>query len=259
MSSLVFTSSCHWTLQSNDPINPNIELNFDQSRSVCIGRVHFKGSPQAKHISSKHIQFHLCSDSDTLIVKALSKFDVIYIEDALLKRDATAQVKAGVSIKLCLNHAPFTLICKDATEGSPSACDHKVKRKRNSSPPQTGAAALLMGIADGRQNSSFMKQQARRVAYNQCEVEEASIMAMEDLQSAVYNRMFGTFAHTKTIIRGVLSSFRCEICLEVIAGCRSCVPCGHCFCVACITNYMAHKRFGYGCCWNYSYRRDKLL
>jgi hypothetical protein len=63
-------------------------------------------------------------------------------------------------------------------------------------------------------------------------------MGIADVESAIFERKYNILNSTKSLCRTLLSSFHCDICLELIASCRSCVPCGHSFCGPCIQGYM---------------------
>lgn len=222
-----------WTLKALGADDCDIPLDFSGSSSVTVGRRDLRTCSEANHVSSQHLEFHTCmSDASALVVIARSKFDVVFVHGKLLAKDQIDFVQNGTIISMCGKLFSYTL--RRHINASTIKLETKTKKRK------------IDETIDFAPNSCASANDMRDPP-PQCgsELAEASAaMALEDVLSAVYNRSHTAFANTRSLARELLSSFQCDICLELIAGSRSCVPCGHSFCVACITNYMAVKRQG---------------
>ena len=204
-----------------------------------MGRGNLTDCPQAKHVSSKHLEMQLISnDEDSILATARTKFDVTFVNNKLLKKDSAAILRDGSVVNFCQNFFAFTVLCTTNSVVSNCRVDVPLKRRRSSDnavDPLTSCTKLT-----ARQSAESSASQGWEEL--QCEIDDITLMAIADVESAVYNRSHTAFANTKSLARGLLCSFQCDICLEVIAGCRSCIPCGHNFCALCITRYMDSKR-----------------
>lgn len=57
--------------------------------------------------------------------------------------------------------------------------------------------------------------------------DECIRMSISDIESMCLNRQYYCNGRVRDLCKMFLSSFHCDICLNVIASCRTVVPCGH--------------------------------
>jgi hypothetical protein len=213
LDSLVFKSS-------SPEIYPDIDLSDlikpDRQRNVFpIGRKDVGSSKYIKYISGHHCDV-LCDDIGNITLTSCCRFDVMFVNDILLSQGKTVPIVHNDKIRLCKNTFEYTLV--------------KVKKKsrrperslsESESPELTAGSGCWEDLAMAR---------------------EWADMAAADVESNVFGRKYTVFKSTVQLCRTLLSSFHCDICLELIASCRSCVPCGHSFCGPCIQGYISSVR-----------------
>lgn len=198
-----------WKLESIDLMSPSFSLSFNNNSNLCIiGRKDLSGS---KFISTIHCEIFQNSNNE-LFLTSKSRYDVIYVDNTLVMKDIPILLKEQCQIRFCKGHFIFKLeklIIEDELHLN-TTFDFKDEN-------------------DNQEN----------ILEKQHEEEERMKMSLEDLDAVIRTRHIRDLEKTKDICHKLLSSFYCDICLEVIASCRSCVPCGHNFCAPCITQYIA--------------------
>jgi hypothetical protein len=137
---------------------------------------------------------------------------VIYVDNALAAKDSPVLLKDRNEIRFCKGHFIYQLekqIFKEEEEEE-----------------------------EGQEEEHNVTIELSAVTHEN-EMRERMEMALEDLDAMIRARHLRDLNNTQATCRKLLSSFYCDICIEVIASCRSCVPCGHNYCFPCITQYMA--------------------
>lgn len=204
-------NDCHtaisWRLESQDETqSPSFDLSFDENNLCVIGR---KDLSDSKYISTKHCEIFQNSYHE-IFLTSLARYDVIYVDDQLASKDVPILLRDQCVIRFCKKHFIYSL--------------RKNILKRN----QTLELEL-----DQHETEDINDQDDENVRRERME------MVLEDLDASLRARYLHDLEMTTSISRKLLSSFYCDICIEVIASCRTCVPCGHNYCFPCITQYMA--------------------
>jgi hypothetical protein len=198
-----------WRLQSTQPhVNPSIPLVFNQNNICVLGRKDFSNS---KFISTIHCEIFQNSSGE-LFLSSQARYDVIYVDNALAAKDSPVLLKDRNEIRFCKGHFIYQLekqIFKEEEEEE-----------------------------EGQEEEHNVTIELSAVTHEN-EMRERMEMALEDLDAMIRARHLRDLNNTQATCRKLLSSFYCDICIEVIASCRSCVPCGHNYCFPCITQYMA--------------------
>ena len=203
---------------SNTTIYPDIDiselLNSD-GKIFPIGRRTIGQCDNVQYISSHHCDVKY-NGAGNVIITPFCKYDVVYIEDKLSPKGIPVAMKPGDKIRLCKNHFEYTLraVTRKKKRRKPSA-DNSFSHEANSC--ETLSSRCSVG------DVSLSRMQ-----------EEGVLMSLADVESAACARAYAHLETAKHISRQMLSSFYCDICLELIASCRSCVPCGHSFCGPCV-------------------------
>lgn len=192
-----------WKLESLESENSSFDLNFNQNNICIVGR---KDLSNSKYISVIHCEIFQNSFGE-LFLSSKARYDVIYIDNILALKDIPILLKEGCIIRFCKGHFSFKLQ-KNIVEN----CER---------------------------NSTVDMPLENHVIITQNEMRERMDMSLEDIDARVRTRHIRELDITNSICRKILSSFYCDICIEVIASCRSCVPCGHNFCFPCITQYIS--------------------
>jgi hypothetical protein len=234
-----------WILRSLDDANEDIKLDFSASDSVVVGRGDIGDCRKAKCVSAVHLEFHTEDDQNVLLVLSHSKFDVTQVDGVLLTKGNGAIVNDGSKVNLCREYIPFIVMHMggDSDSRLTSGCR---KRRRQSCPGGDDSIRVcphpVGPTQETEQGQGQVQVQGSGTGCNNTEIEEGLNMANNDVESTVCSRRHAMFVITKDLMLNLLSSLHCDICLEIIAGCRSCVPCGHNFCAPCIKQYMAVKK-----------------
>jgi hypothetical protein len=236
MSNMELNTSEIWVLKSaKEAVCPDISLKKVFGEEVIIGRSQLQNCTNCQFLSSQHCSFRIHTEG--LILKALTKFDVISVNGELLKSGEEIVVKTNTKITLCQKFFKYSLYKVSVPFNS----------KRHNDLEQNGfdkRARTLEGDSTTiSSSSSSTTHNNHNVQFDQLEYDsrarEGVYMALADIESTVCMRSQTALTVTKALCRALLSSFHCDICLEVIASCRSCVPCGHSYCSPCIQGVIA--------------------
>lgn len=241
-----------WTLKSLKPLTcPDIPLStlFTSQDTAVIGRLQVENCANCQFLSNQHCSFR--HHAEGLLLKSLAKFDVISVNGTLLKKDEEVFVTDQTKINLCQKLFKYTL-CKVNNDESDepqhpsrttsSSSSSIVNNVHNFQTPFGAPSAKKARISRAseffEEDSSQIPVADANISFDHIEHEKRSRegvnMALADIESSVCMRSQIALSTTKSLCRTLLSSFYCDICLEVIASCRSCVPCGHSYCAPCI-------------------------
>lgn len=258
----------HWYLHSTDTIRwPSMALEFvpdeaEKKSIAVIGRSHFAASSYRQYLSEKHCYFAeiladeqqeeppntsdsskgkqksnsasssnksmKCSvDSSiaTLQFTSLAKFDTILVDKKLAKKGHVLVVKDGTQFAFCSasRKSLFTYtLCRVTGKDRGSASSSTAISTSGTSTSTSRAAIYSM------HDVSSTKEEVGD------HEKEWVAMGIADVESALVARRRRALDITMSVSRGVQSAFGCDICLQTIAACRACVPCGHCYCGPCI-------------------------
>jgi hypothetical protein len=201
------TACITWRLESTQPdINPSIPLVFNQNNICVLGRKDFSGS---KFISTIHCEIFQNSTGE-LFLSSQARYDVIYVDNVLAAKDSPILLKDKNQIRFCKGHFIY----------------------------QLEKQTLQEELEDTDNHNATIEMKVEETVSHENEMRERMEMALEDLDAMMRERHLRDLNNTQMTCRKLLSSFYCDICIEVIASCRSCVPCGHNYCFPCITQYM---------------------
>jgi hypothetical protein len=198
-----------WRLESLDETKtPSFDLKFNENNLCVIGR---KDLSDSKYISTRHCEIFQNSNDD-IFLSSQARYDVIYIDNQLASKDIPIFLKDGCEIRFCKGHFIYHL------KKNILARNQTLELEINQQETET--------IKDTKEEDENVTR-------------ERMEMVLEDMDASLRARHIRDLEMTTSICRKLLSSFYCDICIDVIASCRSCVPCGHNYCFPCITQYMA--------------------
>jgi hypothetical protein len=199
-----------WRLESIDETKtPSFDLIFNENNLCVIGR---KDLTDSKYISTRHCEIFKNSH-DEIFLSSQARYDVIYIDNQLASKDNPILLKDGCEIRFCKGHFIYHL-------------KRNVFERNQTLELELGQHSCPEIIKDTKEEEENLTR-------------ERMEMVLEDMDACLRARHLRDLEMTTSICRKLLSSFYCDICIEVIASCRSCVPCGHNYCFPCITQYMA--------------------
>lgn len=219
-----------WILKSsNEALSPDIPLTNIEKGEVVIGRAQLQNCNNSQYLSTQHCSFQLQPHGEGLLVKSLAKFDVIFVNGVLLKKGDEVAVKNNTKLILCQKLFKYTLYQLTPpvlTRTELNSPQHKQLNDSSSDIQQTKQVRMSdMGpplprvafTSDTKEQQEV--SQKDRTNFNHRETEntlrEGNDMALADIESMVCMRNQSALTVTKALCRTLLSSFHCDICLEV--------------------------------------------